>query len=182
MTVSAATRAAAAQAFAAATPATLAADGQLPAATAIAALARMAGTYYFRSFGYAALQVTPGQVVLSEEASARGRELMDLAHAVLARLGLRIADADVRKALDAGPGRHQPLLDFAYTQPRLEHAFAPLKAQHGLSSEEAGKAAAGAVALLVYQHRDELPPALAFGIATLAFVEGSKTVPWPPAA
>lgn len=182
MTVSAATRAAAAQAFAAATPATLSADGRLPAATAIVALARMAGTWYFRSFGYAALQVAPGQVVLSEEASQRGPELMDITHAVLARLGTPVSDEEVRRALDAGPGRHQPLLDFAYTQPRLEAAFAPAKAQHGLSNEEAGKAAACAVALLIHLHRDELPPALAVGLAAYAFVEGTKTAPWPPAA
>lgn len=181
MTDSAATRAAVAQAFASATPAALAPEGGLRAESAIAGMARMAGTYYFRSFGYAALQLTPGQAVLSDEANQKGPELMNLAHEVLARLGIRLADDRVREALATRADRHTPQLGFAYTQPRLERAFAPIKAAHALSNVEAGRAAACAVALLIHQHRQTLDPALAFGIAVYGFIEGSKTTPWPVA-
>lgn len=181
MTDTAATRAAVAQAFAAALPAALAPGGRLQPESAIAGMARMAGTYYFRSFGHAARQLAPGQVVVSDEANARGPELMHLAHEVLARLGLRLEDARVRAALDTRADRHTPLFGFAYTQPRLERAFAPIVAQYGLPAEEAGKAAACAVALLIHQWQATLDPAVAFGLATYGFVEGTKTAPWPVA-
>lgn len=179
MSQTAATRAAVAQAFARAAFDALATDGRLQAESAVAAMARMAGTYYFRSFGYAALQLQPGQAVLSQEASEKGPELMNLTHAVLTNLGLKIDDDVVRRGLQQPDDRHQPVMDFASTQPRLEAAFAPIKAQHGLSSVEAGKAAAAATALLIYNCRDVLPPAVAFGIAVYGFVEGTKTTPWP---
>lgn len=179
MADSATIRAAVAQAFAKAAFPALTSTGQLQPESAIAAMARMAGTYYFRSFGYAALQLEPGQAVLSDEANRRGPELMHLAHEVLSRLGLKLEDARVRNALDTKADRHTPMLGFRYTQPRLERAFAPIKAEHGLTNEEAGKAAACAVALLIYNCREVLDPALAFGIATYGFIEGSKTAPWP---
>lgn len=179
MTDTAAIRAAVAQAFATALPTALSPEGQFRPETVISAMARMAGTYYFRSFGYTAMQLTPGQVVLSDEANQKSPELMNLTHEVLARLGLRLDDERVRAALDARDGQRLPLLDFAFTQPRVERAFAPIKAEHGLTHVEAGRAAACAVALLIYKLQSELDPALAFGIATYGFIEGSKTAPWP---
>lgn len=180
MSSTAATRAAVAQAFAKALFDALASsDGKLQVESVIAAMARMAGTYYFRSFGYAAMQLEPGQVVLSDEANAKGPELMHLAHEVLARMGLKLEDAQVRSALDTRADKHTPKLAFSYTQPRLERAFAPIKAKYELSPVEAGKAAACAVALLIYNCRQHLDPAVAFGIATYGFIEGSKTTPWP---
>jgi hypothetical protein len=176
---SASTRAAAAQAFATAAFDTLATDGHLQAESAIAGMARMAGTYYFRSFGYAALKLVPGQAVLSEEANAKGPELMNLTHEVLARIGLRLDDNAVRAQLEASQDAHKPVMDFRSTQPRLERAFAPIKAQYGLGNVEAGQVAACATALLIYNCRDVLPPAVAFGIAVYGFVEGTKTTPWP---
>lgn len=179
MTDSAATRAAAAQAFVRAVAPALAPAGRLQVESAIAALARMAGTYYFRSFGYAGMQLQPGQAVLSDEANQKGPELMNLTHEVLARLGLRLPDDRVRAALDTKADKHTPLLGFAYTQPRLERAFAPIRAQHHLSLVEAGRAAACAVALLIHENHQALDPAIGFGIAVYGFVEGTKTTPWP---
>lgn len=179
MNDTAATRAAVAQAFAQAALPALAPEGRLQAESAIAAMARMAGTYYFRSFGYAAMQLVPGQAVLSDEANEKGPELMNLTHEVLARLGLRLQDDRVRTALDTKADKHTPVLGFAYTQPRLERAFASIKAEHGLSNVEAGRAAACAVALLIHNHQQALDPAIGFGIAVYGFVEGTKTTPWP---
>lgn len=176
---SASTRAAVAQAFAKAAFDTLATDGQLQAESAIAGMARMAGTYYFRSFGYAALQLVPGQAVLSAEADEKGPELMNLTHQVLARIGLKLDDNAVRAQLEASQDTHKPVMDFRSTQPRLERAFAPIKAQHGLSNVEAGRAAACAVALLIHNCQQVLDPAVGFAVAVYGFVEGSKTTPWP---
>lgn len=179
MTTSAATRAAVSQAFAKAAFDALATDGRLQAESVVAAMARMAGTYYFRSFGYAAMQLQPGQAVLSQEASEKGPELMNLTHAVLSNLGVKIDDDGVRRGFQQPDDRHVPVMDFASTQPRLEAAFAPIKAQYELSNVEAGKAAACATALLIYNCRDVLAPTIAFGIAVYGFVEGTKTTPWP---
>lgn len=175
----ASSRAAVAQAFAQLAFDTLATDGRLQAESAIAGLARMAGTYYFRSFGYAAMKLVPGQAVLSEEANEKGPELMNLTHEVLARIGLKLDDNAVRAQLAASRETHKPVMDFRSTQPRLERAFAPVKEQYGLSNVEAGRAAACAVALLIHNCQQELDPAVAFGIAVYGFVEGSKTTPWP---
>ena len=85
-------------------------------------------------------------------------------------------------ALDAKADRHTPMLAFAYTQPRVERAFRPIVTQHALTNVEAGKAAACAVALLIHNFQQELDPAIAFGIATWGFIEGTKTAPWPVTA
>lgn len=178
----AATRAAVAQAFARALFDTLATDGKLQAESAIAGMARMAGTYYFRSFGYAALKLVPGQAVLSQEANEKGPELMNLTHELLARLGVRLDDARVREAIADTQGAHKPMMEFRSTQPRLEQAFLPIREQYGLSNVDAGKAAACATALLIHNCQSVLDPAIAYGVAVYGFIEGSKTTPWPPAA
>lgn len=182
MTDTAATRAAVAQAFAKAAFDTLATDGHLEAESAVAGLARMAGTYYFRSFGYAAMKLVPGQAVLSQEADDKGPELMNLTHELLSRLGVRLDDTRVRAAIADAQGAHKPVMDFRSTQPRLERAFLPIREQYGLSNVEAGKAAACATALLIHNCQSLLDPAIAYGIAVYGFIEGSKTTPWPPAA
>lgn len=182
MSETAATRATVAQAFAKALFDTLATDGKLQAESAIAGMARMAGTYYFRSFGYAALKLVPGQAVLSQEADEKGPELMNLTHELLSRLGVRLDDARVRDAIADTQGAHKPVMEFRSTQPRLEAAFQPIRDQHGLSNVEAGKAAACATALLIHNCQSVLDPAIGYGVAVYGFIEGSKTTPWPPAA
>jgi hypothetical protein len=63
--------------------------GGIHPATVIAASARMAGTYLFRSFELNLQGVKPGQVVLSAQAAQREGELIQVALGSLARFGTR---------------------------------------------------------------------------------------------
>src|ERR1700733_10488862 len=56
--------------------------------TAIAAGARMAGTMLLRSFGFNTSAMSPGSVVLSDEANVQGPELVNIVAAMLHNYGL----------------------------------------------------------------------------------------------
>ena len=149
------------------------------AETAIAGAARMAGTFLFRSFGFALADVRPGQPVLSEEANEQGPRLVGVLSEILARLGVDLDPARIGGA--PGPD-NQPQLGFLDTQRRLEPAFAEARDRHGLSTPEAAEAAAVAAAFFVQQCAQVLDPHVGFGLAVYGFVEGAKTAPDPVAA
>jgi hypothetical protein len=166
----------AAQEFATATVSALRlAEGVHPP-TIVAATARMAGTYLFRSFGLRLRGVRPGAAVLSEAASERAPDLIQIAAGALARLGIGIATSP--PAPGAGP-RIEPMQGFLETQRKLEVAYAPIRAKYGFSAQEAAYAVAAATALLIRHCSRHLDPNVAFGLAAYGFVEGSKTAPDP---
>lgn len=144
--------------------------------TAIAASARMAGTYLFRSFGFELTDAEPGQAVLSEVANERGPELVNILACVLHENSIAFDDS----ALEADPGpEHEPHLSFLETQAALEPRYEEIRHCHGLSYENAAHAAAAATAGLIIQGAGVLDPAIAFNIAVYGFIVGSKTVPQP---
>ena len=61
--------------------------------TIIAASARMAGTYLFRSFDLELPGLKPGQVVLSEAANEQSAQLIQITAGILSRIGTKIADS-----------------------------------------------------------------------------------------
>jgi len=65
----------AAQELANATISALKIGEEVNAATVISATARMAGTYFFLSFGFKLVGVKPGQAVLSDAANEQGKSL-----------------------------------------------------------------------------------------------------------
>jgi hypothetical protein len=144
--------------------------------TAIAATARMAGTYLFRSFGFDIPGSKPGSPVLSEEANQKGPELVNILGGVLAANGIQIDKA----ALDEAPSSdHEPHLTFLETQPELEAVYEKIRQKHGLSFQEAAWASAAATAGLIIQGAGVLEPAIGFNLGVYGFIEGSKTVPFP---
>lgn len=148
------------------------------AETAIAATARMAGTFLFRSFGFQLEGVVPGQPVLSDKANEHGPALVEILGGVLTQLGVALDSAQLANEV---PDANQPLLKFLETQPRLEPRYARVKDRFGLSLEEAAGSAAAAAAFLIQQTADVLDPHLGFNIAAYGFIEGSKTAPAPVA-
>ncbi len=168
----------AAQAFGNAVIAELQTGRGVHAETAVAAAARMAGTFLFRSFGFDAGAFVPGQAVMSEAANTAGPGLIRVLAGALAELGIPL---DEQKLAAGQLDANRPSLDFLATQARLEPRFAAIRAQHGLSLTEAADAAAIATAFLIHQCARVLDPSAAFGVAVYGFIEGTKTAPAPVA-
>lgn len=144
------------------------------AETAIAAVARMAGTFLFRSFGFQLPDAKPGQPVFSEQANEQGPRLVDLAATVLQDSGISV---DIDKVADGPESGHEPLLGFLETQKLLEPDFNAVRERLGLSLQQAADAGTLAAAMLIGQTRQVLDSNIAFGVAVFSFVEGTKTLP-----
>jgi len=166
----------AAHEFANATLSTLKLSQGIHPPTVIAASARMAGTYLFRSFGLKLPGVLPGQVVLSEAANEQAPLLIQIAASTLARIGIKIANSPPALAADA---KSKPMLGFLDTQRKLESVYAPIRAKFSLTADQAAQGAAVATALLIRHCAKAVDPNVAFGIAVYGFIEGSKTAPEP---
>jgi hypothetical protein len=166
----------AAHEFAASTVDTLGTERGVHAETAVAAAARMAGTFLFRSFDFPMGSVQPGQVVLSEQANEQGPALIQILGGVLSHIGIDLNE----DALGTPPGPdHQPNLEFLETQRRLEPVYRAIAVRHGLGQRAAAAAGAVAAALLIDRCAQVLDPGVDFGIAVYGFIEGSKTAPDP---
>ena len=142
--------------------------------TVIAGVARMAGTFLFRSFGFVLEAAEPGQAVLSEVANEQGPRLLDIVIASLSGVGIYPKLDNVSDDLVSG---HEPLLSFLDTQSRLEKSFNEIREKVGLTLSQAADAAAMSTAMLIQQTREVLEPDIAIYIAAYALVEGTKTVP-----
>ena len=165
-----------AQELAAASIAALKSEAGIHPGTVIAATARMAGTYLFRSFHLQLSDIQPGQAVLSDEANAKFPILIETAARLLSRIGITLQSAP--SGLPTPP-KDQPTLGFLETQRILEPAFHPIRTRYEFTSEQAAYAAAAATALLISHCAKALDPNIAFSIATLGFVEGTKIAPDP---
>ncbi len=151
-------------------------DQGVHAETIIAASARMAGTFLFRSFAFPLPGVAPGQAVLSERANEQGPQLIAILGGVLTQVGIALDSARLHSQV---PQAHQPLRDFLDTQRMFEEPFTSIMQRQGLSYQGAALAAAVATALLIGQCATVLDPHIAFAVAAYGFVEGSKTAPDP---
>lgn len=151
-------------------------DKGVHAETAIAATARMAGTFLFRSFAFPLPSVTPGQAVFSDAANEQGPKLLQILGSVLAHIGIKLDSSKLGTNQDPD---HRPQLDFLSTQKPLEPVFSRTMAALNLSYVEAAESAAIATAALIEKCLSVLDPHIAFGIAAYGFVEGSKTAPDP---
>jgi hypothetical protein len=143
---------------------------------AIAACARMAGSYLFRSFDLHLPGVLPGQAVLAAEATEQSPMLLRVAAGILANLGIIIAGSPADPVVDE---KFKPLLAFLETQRLLEPLFSPIQSKYSFGYRHAAQAAAIGTALLIHHFARHLEPNIAFGLAAYAFVEGSQTAPDP---
>jgi hypothetical protein len=75
--------------------------------------------------------------------------------------------------------KDQPTRSFLDTQRLLEREFATIRARYGFDDEQAAYAVAAATSLLIQHCAKALDPHIAFSIAALGFVEGTKMAPDP---
>ena len=144
----------------------------------VAATARMAGTYLFRSFKLSLPGIQPGQAVLSQSADVHGPILLETSARLLSRMGISLDPSKAGAQVDP---KHQPALSFLETQRLLEPAFSPIRMRSGFDDEQAAFATAGATSLLILHCRKLLDPHIGFNIAALGFIEGTKIAPDPVA-
>jgi hypothetical protein len=168
----------AAQEFATATISALKLPNGVHPGTVVAATARMAGTYLFRSLGLKLPGVIPGQPVLSNEANEQWPLLTQIAEDCLAKMGIKMDNSQAGKLVDPN---HKPMLEFSDTQKKLEPMYAPIKDRYDFSYQEAAYSVAAATALIIRHAKlhSTLDPSMAFNIAVYGFVEGAKTAPEP---
>jgi len=145
------------------------------AETAIAAAARLGGTFLFRSFGLPTEGIEPGAAVLSDRANEEGPALMQtfaygLAAENLDPRALQTSDLDV-------PDQNRPLLSVVQTQEKLEGEMRAIAAAQKLGASQAAHACALAAARLVKMTMQVLDPRVGFAVAAYGFVEGTKTMP-----
>lgn len=166
----------AAQEFAQATIDALKMPNGVHPGTVVAAMARMAGTYLFRSFSLELPGVQPGQPVLSEEANEQWPLLIQITGDCLARIGIKINDTQAGKEVES---KDKPMLEFLETQKKLEPIYEPIKGSYGFSYQEAAYSVAVGTALMILHAAKFLDPNEAFNIAVYGFVKGAKTAPEP---
>jgi len=145
--------------------------------TVIAASARMAGVYLFRSFGFDVAGVSPGEIVLSTEANEQTPLLMQITAGILSQIGIKITEAPPETPADP---KAKPSLEFLETQKKVEPAYAPIKARFALTDEQTAQSIAVGTALLIRHCAKFLDPNVAFGIAVYGYIEGAKTLAVPP--
>jgi hypothetical protein len=144
------------------------------AETAIAAAARMAGTFLFRSLRLAVAGAPPGTPVLSEAANEHGPLLVQTFGVGL--VGEGIDPSKITPDLHI-PDQNQPLLSVTQTQEKLEPMLRAIAAKHRLDDAQAAHACALAAATLVRMTTAVLEPRTGFAVAAYGFIEGSKTMP-----
>ena len=142
--------------------------------TMIAATARMAGTYLFRSLSLSVGAAAPGDAVLSREATEASPLLLRTCAGILNALGTTIAS---QPNAPLGGEKNQPRKTFLETQAILDPLYAPAKIKFALSDRQMAQAAAVATGITIHHFAKYLDPTRAFGIAALAFAEGSQTMP-----
>lgn len=145
------------------------------AVTAVAAMARLAGTFLLRSLGLPLDQMEPGTPILSDLANEHGPRLINILGSVLANMQIVIDPSRIDFSI---PATDKPQLTLLETQARLEPAFTRSMQQHQLSYAAAADAAAAAIALVIAECMDIVDPHTAFNVAAYGFVEGAKTVPF----
>lgn len=149
-------------------------EGKVHPPTVVAAVARMAGTYLFRSLGHRVEGVAPGTAVLSPQADAQLPVLMRTAANILASFGKTLPDAPASPVTEE-LGKLQ--IDLMETQARLDPVFAPLKAQFQLDDGQMARAGGVAAGVTIQAMSKAYDHAKAYGLAVYGFTEGAKTVP-----
>jgi hypothetical protein len=142
--------------------------------TAIAAAARMAGTFLFRSFAFPLKDIKPGSAVLSDAANDHGPLLVQTLGSGLNTLKVQLDSTRLSGSVTTA---NQPHISVNETQSPVESQFRGVSAALKLTPEQSAHACALAAARLIQMSNGALDPHIGFSIAAYGFVEGSKTAP-----
>jgi hypothetical protein len=140
--------------------------------TAISSCARLSGSFLFRSFDFPTKNISPGSVVLSEQANEKGPVLINILGWTLNNLDINI---DANKLMEASKAESN--LSFLDTLNLLQNKAATIMYQNKLNFEQMAYSCAMAAAFLIKECQPDLTVESGFNTAIYNFVEGSKTYP-----
>ena len=140
--------------------------------TAITSCGRLAGSFLFRSFNLPTNNISPGTVVLSENANEKGPVLINILGWMLDNLNINI-DSDKLKEFS----HTESNLNFLDTLDLLQSRSISIMNQNNLSFEEMAYSCAMATAFIVKECQNDLKVEVGFNTAIYSFIEGSKTYP-----
>ncbi len=145
---------------------------QIQPGTAIAACARLAGSFMFRSFNLKLNNVSPGSVVLSEEANEKGPVLINVLGGTLNNFGINPDPVKMNSTSNADSN-----LSFLETLERLQDQAQVIMSQNNITQEQMAYSCAMATAFIIKECQNDLPVESGFHTAVYSFIEGSKTYP-----
>jgi len=148
-------------------------DRAIHAGTAITSCAVLSGSFLFRSFNISMENISPGNVVLSEEANQKGPVLINVLAWTLSNFGVDLDNNKINKAPKA-----ESNLEFLDALHLLQHKAAAIMEQHKLDFEQMAYSCAMATAFIVKESERDLKIESGFNTAVYGFIEGSKK--WPP--
>lgn len=143
--------------------------------TAVASVARLAGSLLLRSFRVELRSLPPGTAILLDEADEQTPYLQGTLLAMLRRYGVPISSTPVEPTLaDRGD---PPELTVVESLARLQDDALLIARSNGLGQKDAAWSAAIATAFVVKECARDLGTDVAVAIASRGFTEGAKTVP-----
>lgn len=148
-------------------------NGEIHAATAISACGRLAGSFMLRSFNLKMDNISPGNVMLSEQANEKGPILINVLGAVLNDFGVIPDPNKMNKATN-----EKSNLSFLETLERLQDQAQAIMVQNDITQEQMAYSCAMATGYFIKECQKDLPAETGFHTGVYAFIEGSKT--WPP--
>lgn len=143
-------------------------------ATAISSCALLSGSFMFRSFNLQLKDVSPGNVVLSEEANEKWPVLMNIVRWMLDIHGIGIDDEKLNEM-----SAEKSNLKFLDTLNLLQSKAAAIMSENNLDFEQMAYSGAIATSFLIKECQHDLAVEIGFNTAVFGFIEGCKT--YPPA-
>ncbi|MBS1129975.1 MAG: hypothetical protein H6R16_977 [Proteobacteria bacterium] len=143
--------------------------------TAISTSARLAGSLLLRSFNFQLERLTPGSVLLSDEANEKGPILINTLAAFLSASNISLDQAKLGGQQDQRG--QEPQLDILNALSKLQEEAIKTCVENGLTMEQAAQSAALATAFIVKECAPQIGAEIGFNVAVYGFIEGSKTVP-----
>jgi len=153
--------------------------GRSHAGTVLSIAARLAGSSLFRSL-HADKEITPGVVVLSEQANEAWPQLMNLFAFYCKQNG---TDVMSKPPVTQFPEQNKPLMTVEQVLAEYQDQYHQIMKKHGLNYLE-GARAGMIVSSIIFEYHckkvKDIDPFVAAGIVAMGVVEGAKTAPPRP--
>jgi len=143
--------------------------------TAIACIARLAGSLLFRSFDFNVQGQQPGTVILSNEANEEGPQLISIMLTMLQHFGVSLNQEMIGSESSKSGGT--PQLSLLESLALLQEDAMRIAQNNGLGMKEMAWAGAMATAFVVKECANNIGSETGFNIAVYSFIEGCKTMP-----
>lgn len=138
---------------------------------AISSTARLAGSFFFRSFEFEINDAKPGTVMLSEEANTKGPQLVNITQAVLQNFGIQIDNSKMSNG-----NQKQAESNLLDVLGEIQNPALEIMKANELTYEQMAQSSAIATAFII-QQSNNITPEEGFGTAIYHYIEGTKTYP-----